>query len=129
MSAGKSHEYRTVEVNIDDDDKVYDDVHLQVAGVKLDLPNLNSADLPIELVQMILLVKSQTELSDETSAQVMSTFLAYFQACKPNYWSALRKTNNAMAYLTETVKVWAEESGIDPKAFTSSSSSSSTTGR
>jgi hypothetical protein len=97
-----------------------------VNGVKLDLPNLNSTDLPIELVQMILIVKSTPVLSDEDTARAMSVFLAYFQAVKPNFWSALRKTNNAMAYLVATIKAWAEQSGIDPKAFTSPSSTRTT---
>jgi hypothetical protein len=97
--------------------------------VKLDLPNLNSADLPIELVSMILLLKSKPVLSDEETSAAMSTFLAYFQAVKPNFWNVLRRTNNAMAYLVATVKAWATESGIDPKAFTSPSSGRNTVRR
>lgn len=122
-------EYKNVEVEIADDEIVYDDVHLDVNGVKLDLPNLNSTDLPIELVSMILLLKSKPVLSDEEQAAAMSTFLAYFQAVKPNFWNALRKTNNAMAYLIATVKAWAEQSGMDPKAFTSTTSGRSTVRR
>ncbi|MFT9111987.1 MAG: hypothetical protein ABF453_02865 [Bifidobacterium psychraerophilum] len=122
-------EYKNVEVDIPDDEIVYDDVHLEVNGVKLDLPNLNSTDLPIELVSMILLLKSKPVLSDEETSAAMSTFLAYFQAVKPNFWNALRKTNNAMAYLVATVKAWATESGIDPKAFTSSASGRNTVRR
>lgn len=114
------NEYKEVEVDIAEEDKVYDDVHLQVAGVKLDLPNLNSTDLPVELVQTVLIVKAHPVLSDEETAQAFSVFLAYFQAIKPNFWNMLRKTNNAMAYLVATVKAWADQSGLDPKSFTSS---------
>jgi hypothetical protein len=121
-----SAEYKPVEIEINEDEQTYEDVHLMVNGVKLDLPNLNSTDLPIELVQMILIVKSTPVLSDEDTARAMSVFLAYFQAVKPNFWSALRKTNNAMAYLVATIKAWAEQSGIDPKAFTSPSSTRTT---
>lgn len=120
------NEYKEVEVSIDETDKVYDDVHLQVAGVKLDLPNLNSSDLPIELVQTILIIKSHAVPSDEEMAQAAAVFLAYFQQMKPNFWAALRKTNNAMAYLMATVKAWAVESGMDPKQFTFSSSKNTT---
>ena len=98
------------------------DVHLEVAGVKLDLPNLNNAELPIELVQAILLVKSKPALSDEETTACVSTFLAYFQTMQPNFWNVLRKTKRPMAYLTATIKAWAEESGLDPKAFTSPTS-------
>ena len=112
-------EYSKVEVTIPEDEKTYDDVHLDVAGVKLDLPNLNSTDLPIELVQAILIVKSKPVLSDEETSLAMATFLAYFQHMQPNFWNQLRKTEQPMAYLTATVKAWADESGIDPKAFSS----------
>ena len=96
--------------------------HLEVAGAKLDLPNLNNAELPIELVQAILLVKSKPMLSDEETTACVSTFLAYFQTMQPNFWNVLRKTKRPMAYLTATIKAWAEESGLDPKAFTSPTS-------
>ena len=111
--------YHMVEVDLTD-------VHLEVAGVKLDLPNLNNAELPIELVQTILLVKSRPTLSDEETSACMAAFLAYFQAMKPNFWNVLRKTERPIAYLTATVKAWADESGLDPKAFTSPTSGTTT---
>ena len=111
-----------VEVELAEAEDLKPDVHLEVAGVKLDLPNLNNAELPIELVQAILLVKSRPALSDEETMACMSTFLAYFQTMQPNFWNALRKTKHPLAYLTATVKAWADESGLDPKAFTSPTS-------
>lgn len=110
--------YTTVAVDINDDERL-PDVHLEVLGVKLDLPNLNSADLPIDLVNVILLVKSQTVLSEEQTSYAMAAFLAYFQQLKPDFWSRLRTTGHAIEWLTGTVKAWAEQSGIDPKAWSS----------
>ena len=86
-------EYHVVNVNLDDAEELKPDVHLEVAGVKLDLPNLNNAELPIELVQAILLVKSKPALSDEENMACVSTFLAYFQTMQPNFWNVLRKPN------------------------------------
>lgn len=114
--------YHMVEVDLSDAEELKPDVHLEVAGVKLDLPNLNNAELPIELIQAILLVKSRPTLSDEETMACMSTFLAYFENAQPNFWIALRKTKRPMAYLAATVKAWADESGLDPKAFTSPAS-------
>ena len=99
--------YHVVDVDLTDAEELKPDVHLEVAGAKLDLPNLNNAELPIELVQ--------------TSA-CMAAFLAYFENVQPNFWTALRKTKRPMAYLIATVKAWADESGLDPKAFTSPTS-------
>lgn len=110
--------YHMVEVDLSDAEELKPDVHLEVAGVKLDLPNLNNAELPIELVQTILLIKSRPTLSDEETSACMAAFLAYFQAMKPNFWNVLRKTERPIAYLIATVKAWAEESELDPKAFT-----------
>lgn len=114
--------YHMVEVDLSDAEELKPDVHLEVAGVKLDLPNLNNAELPIELVQTILLIKSRPTLSDEETSACMAAFLAYFQAMKPNFWNVLRKTKRPIAYLIATVKAWAEESRLDPKAFTSPTS-------
>lgn len=115
-------EYHVVDIDLTEVEELKPDVHLEVAGAKLDLPNLNNAELPIELVQAILLVKSRPTLSDEETSACMAAFLAYFQAMKPNFWNALRKTKRPIAYLIATVKAWAEESGLDPKAFTSPTS-------
>lgn len=121
--------YHVVDVDLTDAEELKPDVHLEVAGVKLDLPNLNNAELPIELVQAILLIKSRPTLSDEETSACMATFLAYFQAMKPNFWNVLRKTKRPIAYLIATVKAWADESGLDPKAFTSPTSGTTTARR
>ncbi len=118
-------DYAKVETPVIEDEPL-EDVHLDVLGIKLDLPNLNSADLPIDLVNVILLVKSHTTLSEEQSSYAMSAFLAYFQQLRPDYWNALRKTGNGIAWLTATVRAWAEQSGLDPKALASSSSGKTT---
>jgi hypothetical protein len=110
-------DYKQVEVTITEDEENLEPVHLSVLKMKLDLPNLNSANLPIELVQMILIIKSKPVLSDEENAQAMSVFLAYFQAMRPNFWNKLRLSDNPMDWLVSTVKAWAVESGIDPKAL------------
>ena len=115
--------YHVVDVDLTDAEELKPDVHLEVAGAKLDLPNLNNAELPIELVQAILLVKSRPTLSDEETSACMA---AFFQAMKPNFWNVLRKTERPIAYLTATVKAWADESGLDPKAFTSPTSGTTT---
>lgn len=121
--------YHVVDVDLTDAEELKPDVHLEVAGAKLDLPNLNNAELPIELVQAILLVKSRPTLSDEETSACMAAFLAYFENAQSNFWTALRKTKRPMAYLIATVKAWADESGLDPKAFTSPTSGTTTARR
>lgn len=121
--------YHVVDVDLTDAEELKPDVHLEVAGAKLDLPNLNNAELPIELVQAILLVKSRPTLSDEETSACMAAFFAYFENAQPNFWTALRKTKRPMAYLIATVKAWADESGLDPKAFTSPTSGTTTARR
>ena len=113
--------YHVVDVDLTDAEELKPDVRL--------LPNLNNAELPIELVQAILLVKSRPTLSDEETSACMAAFLAYFENAQPNFWTALRKTKRPMAYLIATVKAWADESGLDPKAFTSPTSGTTTARR
>lgn len=109
-------EYRPVEIALDDTPEL-PDVHLDVLGMKLDLPNLNSAELPLEVVQAVLLVKSKTVLDDATAFQATSVFLAYFEHERPNFWGKLKATDRPIAWINATVKAWAEQSGIDPKAL------------
>lgn len=119
--------YAVVEPEIDEDANEYPDVHLEALGLKFDLPNLNSADLPIELVQTILIIKSKVVLSEEEQYHAMAVCLAYFEQMQPDLWNKLRSSGNALGWLAGIVKSWATESGVDPKAFTSSSSKRSTT--
>lgn len=118
----KANQYAQVEPEIDEKAEDYPDVHLKALGLKFDLPNLNSADLPIELVQTILIIKSRVVLSQEEQYQALATCLAYFEQMQPNLWNRLRSTGNALGWLAGIVKAWAEESGLDPKSFASSSS-------
>ena len=122
-------EYKHVDIDPESVEERKPDIHLEVAGVKLDLPNLNNAELPIELVQVVLMIKSHQVLGEEESNAAASVFLAYFQAQKPDYWNALRKTQRPMAYLLATIKAWAIESGVDPKAFSSRNSGTTTARR
>lgn len=112
-----SDEYQVVRIDLPKTGDNYPDVHLSVNGTKLDLPSLKNTDLPIELIQVVLMIKSKLVLSDEENAAAMSAFLAYFQSMQPNFWNVLRKTGHAMEYLTGTVKAWAGQSGINPKAL------------
>jgi hypothetical protein len=115
--------YAVVEPEIDADAREYPDVHLEALDMKFDLPNMNSADLPIELINVILIVKSKIVLSEEENYHAMAVCLAYFEQMQPNLWNKLRKSGNPLGWLAGIVKTWAVESGLDPKAFTSSSSS------
>lgn len=44
--------YHVVDVDLADAEELKPDVHLEVAGVKLDLPNLNNAELPFALYRV-----------------------------------------------------------------------------
>lgn len=100
-----------------EESKEYPDVHLEVLGMKLDLPNLNSANIPIELAEVVLLLRSQPVQSEEIQAQATAVFLAYFRTIQPNFWAKLRGSDQPLAYLAATIKAWADQSGLDPKAL------------
>ena len=116
-------EYHVVDVDLTDAEELKPDVHLEVAGVET---------RPAEPQQRGTAhrtrpghppgQKQADASSDEETMACVSTFLAYFQTLQPNFWNVLRKTKRPMAYLTATIKAWAEESGLDPKAFTSPTS-------
>lgn len=106
--------YTPVEIELDDAVDL-PDVHLEVLGVKLDLPNLGSSKLPIEIVQAVLVARSQPVADENTQAQMMNACLAYFQALRPDFWTKLRLSSAPMDYLVATIKAWGDQSGVDPK--------------
>lgn len=121
----------TVEPVIDETQKEWPDVVLQFpkdTGLKeIRLPNMNTSKLPLEMTKAIFIIKSKVVLSEEEQYLVLSTCLAYFEQMQPNLWNHLRKTENALGWLAGILKTWAIGSGIDPKAFTSLSSTKTTT--
>lgn len=123
----------TVEPVIDETTEEWPDVVLQFpedTGLKeMRLPNMNSNKMPLEMIKAILIVKSKVVLSEEEQYLVLSTCLAYFEQMQPSLWNHLRKTENALGWLAGILKSWAVGSGIDPKAFTSLSSSKTTARR
>lgn len=112
----KDATYTEVITQIDESESL-PEVHLEVLGMKLDLPNLGGDDLPIELAEAVLLLCSQPVQSEEIQAHVTAAFLAYFRAIQPDFWSKLRASKRPLAYLAATIKAWAEQSDLDPKAL------------
>lgn len=78
-----SAENKTIEIepDINTDAEQQPDVCLSLKGLdtEVTLPNLNSADLPIELVNVVLIVKSKVVLSEEETFHATAVFLAYLQ--------------------------------------------------
>ena len=72
------------------------------------------------------MIKSNVVLTDEQNMAALSTMLAYFQVLHPAYWNFLRRTGNPMGYLVGTIEAWAEQSGLDPKRYTSLASTTNT---
>ena len=112
-----SAENKTIEIepDINTDAEQQPDVCLSLKGLdtEVTLPNLNSADLPIELVNVVLIVKSKVVLSEEETFHATAVFLAYLQEMQPTLWNKLRKAGNPLGWISAIVKGWAEGSGLD----------------
>lgn len=117
-----------IEPDINEDAQDLPDVCLRLKGLDTEVrfPNLNGADLPIELVNVVLLVKSKVVLSQEETFHATSVFLAYLEQMQPDLWNKLRKAGNPLGWISAIIRGWAEGSGLDPKSFTSSSSTNNT---
>lgn len=94
-----------------EDTKDLPEVHLDVLGEHIDLPNLNSPRLPLGIVSAAL------ELSDGGDANKgLRTFIDYFQATQPALWRKLETEENGVGWLIGIIEAWASQSGMDPKA-------------
>lgn len=94
-----------------EDTKDLPEVHLDVLGEHIDLPNLNSPRLPLGIVSAAL------ELSDGGDANKgIRTFIDYFQTAYPSLWRKLENEENGVGWLVAIIEAWASQSGIDPKA-------------
>jgi len=94
-----------------EDTKDLPEVHLDVLGEHIDLPNLNSPRLPLGIVSAAL------ELSDGGDANKgLRTFIDYFQATQPALWRKLETEDNGVGWLIGIIEAWSLQSGMDPKA-------------
>ena len=95
-----------IEPDINTDAEQQPDVCLRLKGLdtEVTLPNLNSADLPIELVNVVLIVKSKVVLSEEETFHATAVFLAYLQEMQPTLWNKLRKAGNPLGWISAIVK-------------------------
>ncbi|NEG96014.1 hypothetical protein GFD17_04415 [Bifidobacterium sp. SMB2] len=118
-----------IEPDIDESRENLPDVTLSLKGLDttVRLPNLNSADLPIELVNVVLIIKSKVALSEEDTFHATAVFLAYLEQMQPDLWNKLRKAGNPLGWISAIMRGWAEGSGLDPKQLSSSSSTRTTT--
>lgn len=98
----------------------YEPVRLSFKGVKIELPDLASSQIPLEIVQVVALWRSTPQLTDEQQAQISSVFLAYFQTRQPLMWETLSKTDAPLENLFAIVRAWLERSHLDPKKPASS---------
>lgn len=98
----------------------FEPVRLQFEGVKIELPDLGSAEVPLEIVQVVALWKSTPQLTEAQQAQVSSVFLAYMQTRQPVIWETLSRTSAPLENLYAIIRAWVERSHFDPKKQASS---------
>ena len=120
-----------IEPDLDDAGESLPDVCLRLKGLdtEVTLPNLNGRDLPIELVNVVIILKSKVVPSEEDTFHATAVFMAYLEQMKPDLWNRLRRAGNPLGWIKAIVKGWAEGSGLDPKPFTSSRSTPTTAAR
>lgn len=87
------------------------DVHLDIMGEHVDLPNLNSPKLPLGIVSAAL---DMTQGGDVNAG--LRTFLDYFKHSQPALWARLETAENGAGWLVAIIEAWANQSGLDPKA-------------
>lgn len=88
------------------------DVHLDVMGIKVTLPNLNSRELPLGLVSAAL--EFTADNGDATRG--LKQFIDFFERTQPALWAQLEVVPNGTGWLIGIIEAWAEQSAIDPKA-------------
>lgn len=94
------------------DEENLPDVHLEVLGVQVDLPNLNSRELPLGLVSAALEFTAQDGNPDKGLRQ----FIDFLERTQPALWAKLETEPNGTGWLIGIIEAWAEQSAIDPKA-------------
>lgn len=96
------------------------DVHLDVAGHHLDLPNLNGPGIPVELLtEALSLSKSLADGSITSGAANGSYLLAlaeWFKRERPDFWQFVTSSKDGVLWLSATVDAWQAQSGLDPKS-------------
>ena len=96
------------------------DVHLDVAGHHLDLPNLNGPRIPVELLTEALSLSKSLEDGSITSGAANGLYFAsiaeWFKREHPDFWRFVSMSKDGVLWLSATVEAWQAQSGLDPKS-------------
>lgn len=96
------------------------DVHLDVAGHHLDLPNLNGPRIPVELLTEALSLSKSLEDGSITSGAANGLYFAsiaeWFKRERPDFWRFVSTSKDGVLWLSATVEAWQAQSGLDPKS-------------
>jgi hypothetical protein len=96
------------------------DVHLDVAGHHLDLPNLNGPRIPVELLTGALSLSKSLEDGSITSGAANGLYFAsiaeWFKREHPDFWQFVATSKDGVLWLSATVEAWQAQSGLDPKS-------------
>lgn len=96
------------------------DVHLDVAGHHLDLPNLNGPGIPVELLtEALSLSKSLADGSITRGAAnglYFASIAEWFKHERPDFWQFIVTSKDGVLWLSATVDAWQAQSGLDPKS-------------
>lgn len=96
------------------------DVHLDVAGHHLDLPNLNGPRIPVELLTEALSLSKSLEDGSITSGAANGLYFAsiaeWFKREHPDFWRFVSTSKDGVLWLSATVEAWQAQSGLDPKS-------------
>ena len=102
-------EYHVVDVDLTEAEELKPDVHLESPASNSTCRTSTTRNCPSNSSRPSSLIKSKPALSDEETTACVSTFLAYFQTMQPKLLERAAQDQRPMAYLTATIKAWAED--------------------
>lgn len=83
-------------------------------GKKFELPALDSADVPLPLIQSFLLMNAGP-VTQNQQMQIAAAFIGYIEIDHPKLWALLRRKDHALAWVLGLIEQWGAHSRMDPQ--------------
>jgi hypothetical protein len=94
-------------------------------GKKFELPPLDSAQVPLELIPVFMLFKQYDTVQDvpeETRMQAAAAFVQYLQIKEPRLWATISKQKTPILWINGLIRQWGDYAGLEGKASSSGDS-------
>ncbi|WP_087507929.1 hypothetical protein [Cellulomonas iranensis] len=91
----------------------------EIAGRRFELPALDSADVPLPLIPLFLILSQADGDVDAIDAddkmRIAAAFITYLETDQPKIWAVIKRQKQPIAWVNGLIRQWGAHSRLDPR--------------